>query len=137
VLLKKGVLLLNPIPWLFSLDIRMTEDPCCIVPVVRRNRLAIRRITVTHDQDVLPLPEWVSEDGLRVEDDFTVVTGSLTGAGAIKVPLWKLAWVINRSRQRLIRGSNHKSQQLSGNYWVIAPSFQISREGLKDIYIRV
>lgn len=46
------------------------------------------------------------------KDDFTVVTRSLAGAGAVEIPFWKLARVINRSGERLSKKGRQRSHAL-------------------------
>jgi hypothetical protein len=42
------------------------------------------------NEDVWRTPEWIGEDGDGSEVDIRVVTRSLTGGGAVKVPLWEV-----------------------------------------------
>lgn len=53
---------------------------------------SIRVPGLAHDDDVGFQTEWIRVDGDGANVDIGVVTWSLTGRGAIEVPLRKLLW---------------------------------------------
>mmetsp|Transcript_3080 Transcript_3080/g.7050 ORF Transcript_3080/g.7050 Transcript_3080/m.7050 type:complete len:298 (-) Transcript_3080:35-928(-) len=58
---------------------------------VGRKGFSSRGVGIAHDQDVgLSVTSWaerITEDTLRLQDDFGIITGGLVGGGTIEVPL--------------------------------------------------
>ncbi|KAG6557545.1 hypothetical protein Mapa_000819 [Marchantia paleacea] len=85
-LLQQCIFLLEAIPWLFFTHFDLGKDFSRSSTFVGWNRLPLWSVAVADHQNVVTPSKWISEDCLRVENDFAVLAWRLACAGSIIVP---------------------------------------------------